>query len=215
MRKTVLFACMTVVCLAMTACGKNNDVQESTEDSTVESSAVESSVEDSSAEESAEDLGAEGEVTEGWSAEMEAIKTALVDKLGENYWPQMAVPAEILEGNYGITADMYDDYMAEMTMMSTNVDTVIIVKAKEDQVQAVSDALNSYRDAMISDTMQYPMNVGKIQASKIEVIGNYVCFVQLGADVMTALEQGDDAVIKQCQEQNDIALEVIRTTVVK
>ena len=121
----------------------------------------------------------------------------------------------MLEGTFGITADMYDDYMAEMPMISTNVDTLIVVKPKEGQVQAVEDALNAYRNMMVEDTMQYPMNVGKIQASRIERIGDYVCFVQLGADVMDVLEQGDEAVIKHCQEQNELAIEVMSSAVVK
>ena len=54
------------------------------------------------------------------------------------------------------------------------------------------------------------MNVGKIQASQIEVIGDYVCFVQLGADVTSALDIGDEEVIRHCQTQNELALDAIR-----
>jgi hypothetical protein len=85
----------------------------------------------------------------------------------------------------------------------------VVVKAKEGQEQAVEDALNAYRNAKVNDTMQYPMNLGKIQASRVERIGSYVCFVQLGADTMEALDQGDEAVIAQCQEVNELVLEII------
>ena len=59
--------------------------------------------------------------------------------------------------------------------------------------------------------MQYPMNKGKIQASRIESFGNCVCFVQLGADTTNIYgEEGDEeAVIRHCQEQNELALEAI------
>lgn len=222
MKKATTFFTMIALCMVLGACGKDNtengtgsSVVEPIESSQQESSAASESSEE--AESSVPAEGGEAGVTgeDGWSAEMETIKAAVVDALGENYWPQMAVPAEILEGTYGITSDMYDDYMAEMPMMMTNVDTLIVIKAKEGKAADVEAALTAYREMMVNDTMQYPMNLGKIQASRIEVIDNYVCFVQLGADTMNALEQGDDAVVKQCLEQNELAIEVIRNTVVK
>lgn len=140
--------------------------------------------------------------------EMSNIRQAVVDALGENYWPQMSIPAEYMEG-FGLTADMYDEFFGEMPMISTNVDTLIIVKAKEGQLETVEGVLTAYRENLVNDTMQYPMNVGKIQASEVKTIGDYVCFVQLGADVMDVAEQGDEAVIKHCQEQNAIAIEAL------
>lgn len=223
MKKATTFVCMMALCAAMTACGKDNNAtenntqvqtQESTESQVVESTEMSQETGAASEEISTDEVVPE-EVLNGWSEEMETIKKAVTDALGENYWPNTAIPAEMLEGTFGITADMYDDYMAEMPMISTNVDMLIVVKPKEGQLQAVEDALNAYRDMMVEDTMQYPMNVGKIQASRIERIGDYVCFVQLGADVMNVLEQGDEAVIKHCLEQNELAIEVMTSAVVK
>lgn len=223
MKKATTFVCMMALCAAMTACGKDNNAtenntqvqtQESTESQVAESTEMSQETGAASEEISTDEVVPEEELN-GWSEEMETIKKAVTDALGENYWPNTAVPAEMLEGTFGITADMYDDYMAEMPMISTNVDMLIVVKPKEGQLQAVEDALNAYRDMMVEDTMQYPMNVGKIQASRIERIGDYVCFVQLGADVMNVLEQGEEAVIKHCLEQNELAIEVMTSAVVK
>lgn len=146
---------------------------------------------------------------EGWTEELEGVKTAVLNAVGENYFPNMALMPDMLEEQFGITADMYDDYLAEMPMISANVDTLLIIRAKDDKVKEVEDALDAYRDARINDSMQYPMNVGVVQASRIERIGNYVCFVQLGGDVMEAMESGDEAVILQCQELNELVLEII------
>lgn len=145
----------------------------------------------------------------GWSEEMEAVKAAVVEKMGENYWPNMQIAPEMLEGTFGISSDLYDDYMGEMPMISTNVDTLVIIKAKEGKVKDVESAVNQYRDTLVNDTMQYPMNLGKIQASRIEVIGSYVCFVQLGADTTAAADESEEAVIEYCQDQNEMALEAI------
>lgn len=151
----------------------------------------------------------------GVGVSLEDVKDAVVDALGENYWPDTDISADMLKDIYGISDDMYEEYYAQMPMISTNVDTIIIVKAKEDKVTAVEDALNAYREVMINDTMQYPMNIGKIQASRIETFGQYVCFVQLGADTMEVSETGDEAVIEQCQQDNELALEVIENTLAK
>ena len=101
-------------------------------------------------------------------------------------------------------------------------------KALQSAKKAVTDALGdnywpdseipgemlneTYGVSLVNDTMQYPMNLGKIQASRVERIGDYVCFVQLGADTSSVEEQGDEAVITYCQEQNELALEAIRQT---
>lgn len=146
---------------------------------------------------------------EGWTEEMEGIKTAITDALGENYFPNMPLMPDMLEMQFGITADMYDDYFAEMPMISANVDTLLIIRAKDDKVKDVEDALNAYRDVQVNDALQYPKNVGIVQASRVETIGNYVCYLQLGGDVMDISENGDEAVILHCQELNGQVLEII------
>lgn len=227
MKKAVTFVCMIALCMALAACGKNNQNAESSNQqsqATLESAQTQGTEATEGTEATQETEGTATEGTEevvpeigvnGWSQEMEALKTAVVDKLGENYWPNMPVTPDIMEGLFGITADMYEDYLAEMPMISTNVDTLVIIRPKADKAQAVEDALTAYRQAKVSDTMQYPMNVGKIQASTIEKIGDYICFIQLGADTMAISEKGDDAVIKHCQEQNKLAIEQLQAAVVK
>ncbi|MDE5802994.1 MAG: DUF4358 domain-containing protein [Lachnospiraceae bacterium] len=155
--------------------------------------------------------GNDGDAAFG-EASMEDLKAAVVDVLGENYWPNMAMEEEMFSQIYGVTSDMYEEYFAETPMISTNVDTLIIVKAKEGKVSAIEDALNAYRDNLVNDTMQYPMNISKIQSSRIETFGNYVCFVQLGADVSDVEEE---AAILQCQEENEKAIDAIRAALSK
>ena len=233
MKKLVVYLCTGVMVLSMTACGRGNDEQNNAQNETNQT--VEQSVDNANTggenaatgtDNAMADIGATQQPTQetastedaaqnggtenaNWSEDMQAAKTAIVEALGDNYWPNTPVSPEMLEGSFGITSEMYDDYMAEVPMIKTNVDTLLIVKAKEDKVDAVEEALNVYRENLVNDTMQYPMNVGKIQASRIEKIGNYVCFVQLGADVTEALERGDEAVIAQCQEQNELVIEIL------
>lgn len=214
-RKSV-FLCTILLTASLAACGGKGEEpsgesvpsQEETVDSTQETDAAGNETESSETE--TEGGGAADGAEEGWSGEMEKLKTAAVEAAEGGYWPDMALQADMLEMTFGLTSDMYEDYMAEMPMMSAHVDTLVIVKAKEDKVEAVQGVLEAYREAKVNDTMQYPMNVGKIQASRVEVIGNYVMFVMLGGDTAEAEEQGDEAIVKTCQERNDKVIEAVR-----
>ena len=162
-----------------------------------------------------EDLqgNAEGQPTEtGYEANLQSVKAALRETLKTSYLPDVEINAEELAGTYGITEDMYDAYLAERAGDGA-VDTIILVLAKEDQVDAVEEAMNAYRDLMVNDTTQTPENRNKIQASRIERIGNYVCYVQLGATAATGAEAIDDEIIMQCQEQNELAIAVIEQNI--
>jgi len=224
MKKLVIGVCMGALMLSLAACGKEPDQQGSTnQGSSIDPSSTSdqsnvpdqsgsanngsSSGQDSSGENAGGDVqqGAEG----GWSEEMAGLKAAVTEALGENYWPSMELDAEMLEMFFGVSQDLYEDYMAEMPMTSAQVDTLVIVKAKADKVDAVEEALNAYRKDQIENTLQYPSNVGKVQASIVEKIGNYVVFVQLGADTMSVMDSGDEAVIVHCQEVNQQVIELI------
>lgn len=223
MKKKSVILCAALLALLLSGCGGGNGDessvdagQSSAQESTEQSG--ESVPEESVAPEESADVGEapgkSGGVTdsqeEGWSEEMEDLKAAAVEAAEGGYWPDMALQPDMLEMSFGITSDMYEDYMAEMPMMSAHVDTLLIIRAKDDKVEAVQEALGAYREALVSDTMQYPMNLGKIQASCIEVIGDYVMFVQLGGDTAEVDEQGDEAVISLCQERNEKVIEAIR-----
>lgn len=212
MKKRIVFLCTGIMILVLTACGDRNNIVENQSSAGTESvaeSGAESAPSPDNQSQSSPAQGGGHNYEEGWSGEMEGVKAAVVDALGNNYFPDMAVMPDMLEAQFGITADMYDDYFAEVPMISVNVDTLLIIRAKDDKVKEVEEALNTYRDIQIENALQYPMNIGKVQASRIERIGNYVCFAQLGGDVTDAMESGDEAVILQCQEQNELVIEII------
>lgn len=194
MKKFAGIVLIGILSFGLAACGKNNDAQGNTDGSQTETQENETFRDD---------------------ADMEELKNAVVEALGENYWPDTVMDEEMMQQMFGISADLYDDFFCESPMISTNVDTLLIIRAKEGQVQAAEDALNAYRDNQIENGMNYPMNLGKIHGSKVEAIGNYVCFVQLGADTSSVDEQGDEAVIEFCQKENDKALDAIRTVLTK
>ena len=206
-KKLACMLLMSTLALSMTACGgkDNSGATSGTQQSTTESTAA------------GQETGAAESTTATQSPKdaakaLQSAKKAVTDALGDNYWPDSEIPEEMLNETYGVSADLYDAYLGEAPMISVNVDTLLIIHAKDGKVEDVENALNAYRDNLVNNTMQYPMNLGKIQASRIECVGDYVCFVQLGADTSSVEEQGDDAVITYCQEQNELALEAIRQT---
>lgn len=228
MKKRLVALCAVALAFLLAGCGGDggkesssgsgeSSVQESTESAEGTEGAPEESLpeesaapEESDSADSSEAREPEG-AAEGWSQEMEDLKAAAVEAAEEGgYWPDMALEPDMLEMSFGISADMYEDYMAEMPMMSAHVDTLLIIRAKDDKVEAVREALEAYREAKVSDTMQYPMNLGKIQASRVETIGSYVMFVQLGGDTTQAEEKGEEAVVALCQERNDKVIEAVR-----
>ena len=203
-KKLACMLLMGTLALSLAACGNGQDKNTG--------AATETGVE--STEGTVESTGTSVESTEAENAgtPLQNAKKAVTDALGDDYWPDSEIPEEMLNETYGVSADLYDAYLGECPMISVNVDTLLIIHAKDGKVEDVENALNAYRDSLVNDTMQYPMNLGKIQASRVERIGDYVCFVQLGADTSSVEEQGDEAVITYCQEQNELALEAIRQT---
>ena len=221
MKRLCVYLCLGAMVFSMTACGGGDEQAKESTQQTIESTPIATPEASQPATEAtgesapAEEGNAGVDVTNGWSEEMEGFKTAIVEAVGEEgYIPNtMPVDPEMLEMAFGISQDMYDDYLAEMPMMSAHVDTLLIIKANDDKVEAVAEALNTYRDNLVADTFQYPMNLGKIQASRIETFGNYVCFVQLGAEAVIDEQTSEEQSIIKCQEQNELAIEVIGQTV--
>ena len=140
---------------------------------------------------------------------MDELKDAVMDILDSNYWPDTLLSSEELAERTGISENMYDDYMAEYQHTEAGIDMMIIVKAKEGQIQTVEQYLNEYRDLLLNIYSNQPQNKAKIFASRIETIENYVCYVQLGADISSLEKQGNDAMISHCQQENERALDII------
>lgn len=138
----------------------------------------------------------------------QTLAEAAAEELGEDYWADMELAPEYLDDWYGISDDMYEEYYGQTPMISANVDSLIVVKAKDDRIVDVENAFNTYHEAMVQDTLQYPSNLPKLQASEIRTFGNYVCFVQLGADAPDK-EGNEEEAVKVCQEMNERALAAI------
>jgi len=159
MKKPVICLCMTALLLGFTACSTTEDSEGSQENSVTERNEG-----DASNQKDTELFSGDKEVEQ---KDINSIRQTLVEVLGEDYWPDMQIDPEYLE-EYGLYSDIYDVFYGEMLKDTTNADTLIIIGAKEGMVEEAEEVLNRYREALVADIDQYPMNAGKIQASRIE-----------------------------------------------
>ena len=135
--------------------------------------------------------------------------------LGDNYWPEVNLSTTELERLTGITKDMYVDFLAERQVLDAHIDTMIIIHAKEDHVGDIERSLEAYRSNVIEQNRNYPQNLSKAKASRMETINNYVCFVQLGGDTTSLADKGQEAVIGYCLEENERALYVLEQAILQ
>ena len=194
-KNKILTVCslLAVSVVLLTACGKKNNgnTGENTESTTPQTSSQAGNNTGNTLAESTEPVQ---------ESSLMYLRDAVAEALGEDYWPDSVMEPEYVQDLYGLKPDMYEDIFVETPMIGTNVDTLIIVQAKKDRVEDVEKALNTYREGEINNTMQYPMNIGKVQASRIETIDNYVLFIQLGGSSVDAEEEGEEKVMELSRE---------------
>lgn len=143
------------------------------------------------------------------------LRESVKEELGENYWPEVSLSEEELEAKTGITRDMYIEFLAEEPSLQANIDTMIIVRAKENYVGTVEQALEEYRSRLIEENKEYPQNHSKASASRMETIENYICFVQLGADTTIVANRGEKEILAYCQEENERAIDVLEKAILR
>lgn len=143
------------------------------------------------------------------------LKESVKELLGDKYWPEVGLTKEELEQKTGITENMYVDFLAEKQVLDSHIDTMIIIHAKEAHVGEVEQALEQYRADIIEQNQNYPQNLCKAEASRMETIEDYVCFVQLGADTTVVADKGEDEIIAYCQEENERALYVLEKEILE
>lgn len=108
------------------------------------------------------------------------IHNAVKESLGEEYAPNRDMEKEEIENIVGVKAEDMEEYIAQAPMISVSVDTFIAIKAKEGKADAIEEGLNKYKKFLVEDSLQYPMNDAKVNASEVVRHGDYVFFVMLG-----------------------------------
>ena len=166
-----LLLAATVIGAALASCGGNGNNEDTTDtDNTTDTESTEDTGNAPAANVALEDI----------TAAVKGAYDGLYDPTNEMGMPLTPIDEVTLKDLFGIDSAWVAEYAAEMPMMMTNVDTFIIVKPTEGNAQNVIDALNSYQDFQVNESMQYPMNIQKVRAAQIFEKGGYVFFIRLG-----------------------------------
>lgn len=140
---------------------------------------------------------------------LKSIVNAVKKAYGDSYIPNTKIDAKTLSEQYGIKKSMYDSVYAEGPMLSFQIDTFIVVKAKKGKVATVKKALNNYKKYLLKESMQYPMNAAKLPAAQVYSFGNYVVFSMLVTPEHSKA-QTETQILKEAKAQNKIAYDTIK-----
>lgn len=132
------------------------------------------------------------------------LRDAVAKAYGENYLPDQAMDAEMIESEFGLTKDMYDEVVAEAPLIGFHPDRLVIVKSKKGKEANVKRALEDALLVMKEQQMQYPVNVAKVNAGKVLEKDGYYCFMILGQTDDTSENDNDAA--KFAEKQIDIGV---------
>lgn len=157
-----------------------------------------------------------GEGQDSSSTQQEEVKTpelseiadAVREVYGENYLPSMPMDEEMLSTTFDINMDDVDEFIAENTMISAQVDIFVAIKAKEGKGEAIEKQLTAYRDYVIENSFNYPMNVEKVNAIQVVRHGDYVFYVLLGG-YPENMDASEEEQAKFAKEQVQIGLDTI------
>lgn len=123
-----------------------------------------------------------------------AVKKAYGNKYLPNYRLNQEPDKDEIKIRYGISKSWYTSAIAEVPMITAHADELVIVKAKNTaSKKKIKSALLSYQKQLKNDTLQYPQNQLKIQASRVYVKGDYVCFFVLGSISNSQADQADES----------------------
>lgn len=105
----------------------------------------------------------------------------VVSAYADNYLPDTDMPKELIEGEFGLTEDMYTDIYAQLPAVGFHPDRLVIVKPASGKEQEVKTALVQALTRLKEQSFQYPQNIAKVNAAEILTRDGYYCFMLLGA----------------------------------
>ncbi|HIZ56375.1 MAG TPA: DUF4358 domain-containing protein [Firmicutes bacterium] len=120
------------------------------------------------------------------SAEIfDGINAAFAEKypdVGGAVTMPMDIDDETLSNVYGITTEMVEDYKGQVAGSMTNCDMLLVVKAKDGQVENVQKALEDSLAARVDQFEWYAVmgNDIRTKEAKVVVDGNYAALLMVG-----------------------------------
>ena len=138
--------------------------------------------------------------------EVEEILKAVQEAYGENYLPDTDLDETALSQMMGMDLDSVESFAGQMPMIGAHPDWVIIAKAKEGRGDDLEAELTKMRTALVEDTLVYPMNIAKVQASQVVRHGDYVALLLVGA-VDERLDISEEEALAFAKEETQKAVD--------
>ncbi|MBQ6380251.1 MAG: DUF4358 domain-containing protein [Clostridia bacterium] len=100
---------------------------------------------------------------------------------GASYEPNVAIPDELLNTEFGLNISEMDDYYGEMPQIGLRCDRIVVVKAAKGDADKVVERFEQAKKDFLKNTMEYS-NSMKVSSALILAEGDFVCFFMLGDD---------------------------------
>lgn len=150
--------------------------------------------------------------TPGASAgvDIQKVHEQVKEDLGEAYIPSMELGMDELVNLTEIDPELIENFVAEVPMMSTHIDTFIAIQAVEGKGEEVEATLEEYYAFLNDSILNYPMNLAKVKTAKVTRHGDYVFFTMLG-DFDSVNDTESAAGLDFAEKQNQRAVDSINT----
>lgn len=150
------------------------------------------------------DAGSSLRPGEAQNRNLDEFAMALKEELGGDYLPDTVIDSKEIEEMTGITSDMYEDIYGEKSMMDINPDIFIAVKAKENKADEVKKLLNDYKEKMIAEN-KTDENTDFINSTQVMQQDNFVFLFLLGKnDLSDAMESAGDKIENGIQRAEEV-----------
>ena len=140
---------------------------------------------------------------------LEAVHQAVKDAYGDDYLPSMAIDGDMLESMYGISPDLYDEFIGEVPMISAQADAFIAVRGKEGKGDEIREILEEYKENLITGAMMYPMNLPLAQSAQVVQEDDDVFLIMTGTNEAYGQAETEDEMLQIAEDQIAIGVKAV------
>ena len=155
------------------------------------------------------------EVTVDHNQMIQNVAQYLKETFDATYAPDMQMQEDeaYMKDELGLDASWYDAAYVEVPMMSFGADKFIMIHPTEGNLENVQNAMESYKQAQIEDTRQYPSTIPQRQAALVTTIGDYVCYMIFTGFVGDLWEADTATQIQMYSDANEQVKQMIAAVV--
>lgn len=121
----------------------------------------------------------------------------------------MAIDGDMLESMYGISSDLYDEFIGEVPMISAQADAFIAVRGKEGKGDEIRGILEDYKENLITGAMMYPMNLPLAQSAQVVQEGDDVFLIMTGTNEAYGQAETEDEMLQIAEDQIAIGVKAV------